>query len=182
MGQTLIRALNAPIRKSTYYHRHLGLHLQNCRAIRGHFPRALEQSAVNQHRWYLVTLWNKITTERTVYPRGGQLQMFYDKLTDTFRVWVRLNGILTDVYKSLCLMSLNETASQLGTGELCTTQGHSLRTNAPDTPLGLPWQHTLTENRGLLPHNYTHGLTGHIKLLWTHTCCFIQGWLKAYCF
>lgn len=88
--------------------------------------------------------------------------MFYDKLTDTFRVWVRLDGILTDVYKSLCLMSLNKTESRVGTGELGTTQGRSLRTNAPDTPLGLPRQHTLTESWGFLPHNSTHGL------YWTH--------------
>lgn len=108
--------------------------------------------------------------------------MFYDKLTDTFRVWVRLDGILTDVYKSLRLMSLNKTESRVGTGELGTTQGHSLRTNAPDTPLGLHRQHTLTESWGFLPHNSTHGLTGHIKLLWARTCCFVQRRLEAYCF
>lgn len=108
--------------------------------------------------------------------------MFYDKLTDTFRVWVRLDGILTDVYKSLHLMSLNKTESRVGTGELGTTQGRSLRTNAPNTPLGLPRQHTLTESWGFLPHNSTHGLTGHIKLLWARTCCFVQRRLEAYCF
>lgn len=109
--------------------------------------------------------------------------MFYDKLTDTFRVWVRLDGILTDVYKRcLRLMSLNETVSRLGTGELGTTQGRSLRTDAPDTPLGLPRQHTLTESWGLLPHNSAHGLTGHIRLSWARTCCFVQRRLEAYCF
>lgn len=121
MEQTLIRALQAPITKSAYYHRYLESRTAGQSEAISPSIRAMGCKPTT----FLVTLRNKTTTERTVYPRGGQLQMFYGKLTDSFRGWVGLNGILTDVYKSLRLMSLNKTASRLGTGELGTTQGRS---------------------------------------------------------